>query len=54
MALSQERFIDLLYRIPTSHSGDEAAALILQNGGSEEQAQEARECAQCQAYNDDK
>ena len=50
MAIPEERFIDLIYSLPLSHTGDEAAEFIRRHGGSEEQAQEAREGAQCEHY----
>ncbi len=58
MALPEERFIDLLYQLPVSHTGDEATAFIRRRGGSEEQCQRSsanwREGAHCDHYYDAK
>ncbi len=50
VALTNERLIDLIYQAPISHTGNEAAEFIRRHGGSEEQAQEVREGAQCEHY----
>ena len=50
MAIPEERFIDLSYSLPVSHTGDSAAEFIRRHGGSEEQVQEAREVARCEHY----